>query len=232
MFKYMALCVALLAPLSVHAATDQELDEIRAQIKQLQRADATEQQNDRPTTTGGAAFNPAIALILSGTYGQLRQDPAIPVTGFAMNAHPEHSQGFNLGESELVMTANIDTQFRGEITLALEPDDSLGVENAFVQTTALGNGLNFKMGRYFSGLGYLNEKHAHAWDFVDQPLVYRTLWDNQLGEDGVQLKWLAETDTFIEIGAELGRGRGFPGSDRQRKNGAGWFRRGVRACRR
>lgn len=221
MFKYMALCVALLAPLSVHAATDQELDEIRAQIKQLQRADATEQQNDRPTTTGGAAFNPAIALILSGTYGQLRQDPAIPATGFAMSAHPEHSQGFNLGESELVMTANIDTQFRGEITLALEPDDSLGVENAFVQTTALGNGLNFKMGRYFSGLGYLNEKHAHAWDFVDQPLVYRTLWDNQLGEDGVQLKWLAETDTFIEIGAELGRGRGFPGSDRQRKNGVG-----------
>ncbi|MDD5180597.1 MAG: hypothetical protein PHT15_04995, partial [Gallionellaceae bacterium] len=39
-------------------------------------------------------------------------------------------------------------------------------------------------------------------------------------EDGVQLKWLAPTDTFVELGAELGRGRGFPGSDRQ-KNGSG-----------
>ena len=46
----------------------------------------------------------------------------------------------------------------GASTLALEPDDSLGVENAFVQTTALGNGFNFKMGRYFSGLGYLSRR--------------------------------------------------------------------------
>lgn len=221
MFKHITLCAALLVPLSAHATTDQELDEIRAQIKKLQQADVTAQQNGRPAATGAAAFNPAISLILSGTYGQLRQDPAIPATGFAMSAHPEHSQGFNLGESELVMSANIDPEFRGEITLALEPDDSLGVENAFVQTSGLGHGLNFKMGRYFSGLGYLNEKHAHTWDFVDQPLVYRTLWDNQLGEDGIQLKWLAPTDTFVEIGGELGRGRGFPGSDRQRKNGAG-----------
>ena len=84
----------------------------------------------------------------------------------------------------------------------------------------LNNGFNFKFGRYFSGLGYLNEQHAHAWDFVDQPLVYRTLWDNQVGEDGVQLKWLAPTDAFVELGAELGSGRSFPGSGRQ-KNGAG-----------
>jgi hypothetical protein len=95
------------------------------------------------------------------------------------------------------------------------------VENAYVQTSALGNGFNLKMGRFFSGLGYLNEVHAHAWDFVDQPLVYRTFWDNQLGEDGVQLKWLAPADTFIELGAELGRGRGYPGTDRQDNNGAG-----------
>jgi hypothetical protein len=69
-------------------------------------------------------------------------------------------------------------------------------------------------------LGYLNEQHAHAWDFADQPLVYATLWDNQLAEDGLQLKWLAPSDTFIEVGGELGRGRGFPGTDRT-KNGAG-----------
>jgi hypothetical protein len=90
------------------------------------------------------------------------------------------------------------------------------VENAFVQTTALGDGLNLKFGRFFSGLGYLNEQHAHAWDFVDQPLVYASLWENQLGEDGLQLKWLAPTEIFIELGGELGRGRGFPGTDTAR----------------
>lgn len=52
-------------------------------------------------TSGNAdnTFNPAFSLILSGTYGTLQRDPAIPATGFAMNPNPGHEQGFNLGES-------------------------------------------------------------------------------------------------------------------------------------
>ncbi len=242
MFKYTTLCAALLLSLSAHAAGDEDLREIRGQIKQLQedyqqrmlqleqRLQQTETASAQPnrlsaggsTASGEGTFNPAISLILSGTYGQLRQDPALAITGFTDSAdNSGYSQGFSLKESELGIAANIDPHFRGVATLALDPEGGLAVENAFVQTLALGHGLNFKMGRYFSGLGYLNEQHAHAWDFVDQPLVYRALWDNQLGEDGIQLKWLAPTDTFVEIGGELGRGRSFPGSDRQRKNGAG-----------
>lgn len=165
------------------------------------------------------SFNPAFSLILSGAYGSLQQDAA-PATGFAMNPAPEHEQGFNLGESEMGISASIDPQFRGAATLALDPAGGVSVENAFVQTTALGEGFNLKFGRYFSGLGYLNEQHAHAWDFTDQPLVYAVLWENQLGEDGVQLKWLAPTDTFLELGIEMGKGRGFPGTGRA-KNGSG-----------
>ena len=165
-------------------------------------------------------FNPAFSLILSGGYGSLQQDPATPATGFAMNPNPGHERGFNLGESEMGISANIDPQFRGAATLALDPAGGISVENAYVQTTSLGDGLNFKFGRFFSGLGYLNEQHAHAWDFVDQPLVYAALWENQLGEDGVQLKWLAPTDMFVELGGEMSKGRGFPGSDRA-KNGSG-----------
>jgi hypothetical protein len=167
-----------------------------------------------------AAFNPAFSLILSGTYGNLQRDPAIPATGFAMNPNPGHEQGFNLGESEMGISASIDPEFRGVATMALSAAGGISVENAFVQTTSLGDGLNLKFGRFFSGLGYLNEQHAHAWDFVDQPLVYGTFWNNQLGEDGVQLKWLAPTDMFVEIGGELGKGRGYPGSDTV-KNGSG-----------
>jgi hypothetical protein len=170
--------------------------------------------------SGEAAFNPAFSLILAGTYGNLQRDPAIPATGFAMNPNPGHEQGFNLGESEMGIFANVDPQFRGAATMALSPAGGVSVENAFVQTTSLGNGLNLKFGRFFSGLGYLNEQHAHAWDFVDQPLVYATLWNNQLNEDGVQLKWLAPTDLFVEVGAEVGKGRSFPGTDRA-KNGSG-----------
>ena len=249
MFKYTALCVALFAPLSTHAATDEDLHTIREQIQQLKQnyeqritqmeqrlqqaeansksaestamqAQAVAQQAGHPAASSEGAFNPAVSLILSGTYGQLRQAEA-PPTGFAMFPNETgYAHGFSLQESELGVAANIDPDFRGVGTFSLDPSGGVSVENAFVQTTALGNGFNFKFGRYFSGLGYLNEQHSHTWDFVDQPLVYRTLWDNQLGEDGVQLKWLAPTATFIELGAELSRGRGFPGSDRQ-KNGSG-----------
>ncbi len=166
------------------------------------------------------AFNPALSFILSGTYGSLQRDPAIPATGFAMNPVPGHEQGFNLGESELGISANVDPQFRGVATISLLPAGGASVENAFVQTTALEDGLNLKFGRYFSGLGYLNEQHAHAWDFVDQPLVYAVLWGDQLNEDGVQLKWLAPTDMFVEVGGEMGKGRSFPGTDTA-KNGSG-----------
>ena len=171
-------------------------------------------------TASENAFNPALSFILSGTYGSLQRDPAIPATGFAMNPVPGHEQGFNLGESELGISANVDPQFRGVATISLLPAGGASVENAFVQTTALEDGLNLKFGRFFSGLGYLNEQHSHTWDFVDQPLVYSVLWGDQLNEDGIQLKWLAPTDMFVEVGGEMGKGRNFPGTDTA-KNGSG-----------
>ncbi|MGC2048887.1 MAG: hypothetical protein WA635_09785 [Gallionella sp.] len=219
-----AIATLLVHPLTVSAASDTDLEDLREQVQKLEQRVSQQPNTAPPATAAGAnsesAFNPAISLILDGSYGNLQQDPTIPATGFAMNPNPGHEQGLNLGESELGISANIDPQYRGEATFALDPAGGISVENAFVRTASLGNGLNLKFGRYFSGLGYLNEQHAHAWDFADQPLVYATLWDNQLAEDGLQLKWLAPTDTFFEVGGEAGRGRGFPGTDRT-KNGVG-----------
>ena len=220
------ILMTLAVPIVAHATADDELRVMREQLQQLEKRLQQTESNvanaSRPAAAGDNAFNPAIALILSGTYGSLGQNPDIPVTGFAMSKNNHgYSRSFSLKESELSITSNIDPQFRGEATLALSPDGGISVENAYIKATSLPAGFNLRMGRFFSGLGYLNELHAHAWDFVDQPLVYRTFWDNQLGEDGVQLKWLASTDTFIELAAEVGRGRGYPGTDRKDNNGAG-----------
>ncbi len=205
---------------------EQRLEQAEAASHQAQSTATEAQQTAQqaaapaPASTGGeGAFNPAVSFILSGTYGNLTQTN--PATGFAMKPNNTgYTQGFSLKESELGISASIDPDFRGVATMSLAPAGGVTVENAFVQSSSLGHGINVKMGRFFSALGYLNEQHAHAWDFVDQPLVYRTLWDNQLAEDGLQAKWLAPTDTFIELGGEIGRGRGFPGSDRT-KNGIG-----------
>ena len=170
-----------------------------------------------PAQSAGAnAFNPAISLILSGLYARSSQDPArYAMTGFQLPTAAElgpAARGLSLAETELALSANIDPWWRGVATVSLHADNGVSVEQAFVQTTALGQGLRLKAGRFFSGLGYLNAQHAHTWDVVDNPLAYQAFLGTQYGDDGLQLTWLAPTDQFVELGVELGRGRGFPGS--------------------
>ncbi|HUP90811.1 MAG TPA: hypothetical protein VM074_01080 [Solimonas sp.] len=166
----------------------------------------------------GNAFNPKISLILNGLYAHYSSDaealvPGVllgPETGFA----PE---GLSLGETELAIEANVDDKFHGWAAVALSPEGEIGVEEAYINTLALPAGLALKFGRFFSDIGYQNHQHAHAWEFADAPLIYRALLANQLGDDGVQLRWLAPTDLFVELGTELYRGDGFPGGGETRK---------------
>jgi hypothetical protein len=101
---------------------------------------------------------------------------------------------------------------------AITPEDEIEVEEAYFRTSSLPAGFTAKGGRFFSGFGYLNEVHAHAWDFIDQPLVYQALFANQRAQDGVQVKWLAPTDLFVELGVESGNGEAFPGTRRDRNS--------------
>ncbi|SEB17388.1 porin [Variovorax sp. YR216] len=173
---------------------------------------------------GASAFNPALSLILSGGYTRTSQDPAkYAITGFPLPPDAQigpGTRGFSLSESELGFSASIDPWLRGAANIALEPDNSVSVEEAFIQTTSLDNGLSLKAGRFFSGIGYLNSQHSHTWDFVDNPLAYQAMLGTQYGDDGMQLTWIAPIDHYIELGAEIGRGRTFPGSDSS-SNGAG-----------
>jgi hypothetical protein len=205
------------------AATDADLIQLREQIKELRegyeaRLRALEERvlaaeaatratpatpaatpvvtptatAEAPTGRRDNRFNPAVSLVLSGTYAHLQQDA--------------EGKGLSLGESEITFSANIDPWWYGSMTMAVTPEDEVEVEEAYVQTTALSHGLSVKAGRFFSGLGYLNEQHAHVWDFIDAPLAYEALLDGRLGQDGVQVKWLAPTDQYLQFGAEVGRG--------------------------
>ena len=174
-----------------------------------------------PAGGGASAFNPAISLILGGSYTNASRDPGNwNIAGFPPSGGEvgPGERSFNLGESELTFAANIDPYFSGQLTAAITGENEIEAEEAFVRTSALPDGFTAKLGRFFSGFGYLNEVHAHAWDFVDQPLVYQALFGGQFKQNGVQVKWLAPTDLFVEFGAEAGNGDGFP-STRRARNG-------------
>jgi len=168
-----------------------------------------------------SAFNPSISVILAGNYADLSQDPAsFNIAGFVPSGGEmgPGERSFNLGESEITFAASVDPYFTANLTAALSAENEIGVEEAFFRTTSLPAGFSIKGGRFFSGIGYLNEIHAHAWDFVDQPLAYQAFLGGQYAQDGVQVKWLAPTDMFLEFGAETGNGNAFPGT-RLARNG-------------
>ena len=209
-------------------ALEKRLAEAEAKAGKAQAAApaaaATASAPSRPGRTSGEnAFNPAVSLTLQGTYAHSSQDPNThQITGFVPSGGevgpPKRS--FGLAETELSFSANIDPYFRGVAIAALTPENEVEIEEAYFQTLALPQGFTLKGGRFFSGIGYQNEIHQHAWDFQDAPLPYKAFLGGRLRHDGVQLRWLAPTPIFLELGAELSSGDQFPGSDRN-KNGVG-----------
>lgn len=227
MHRTMLFAVAFALAMSARAQ-DPELSKLRDEVRQLQqRIEELESRPRRPARPGASesAFNPGISVILQGTAARSSVDPqGYQITGFAPSGGEvgPAPRGFNLGESELVMSGNIDPYFRGYLVAALTPENELEVEEAFVQTLALGRGFTLKSGRFLSGIGYQNEIHQHAWDFQDAPLAYKAFLGGRLNDDGVQVRWVAPTDLFLELGSELGRGRSFPGTDRNRNGANAW----------
>jgi hypothetical protein len=176
------------------------------------QAEATPAAEPAVRTAAANAMNPGISVVLNGNYVAMSRDPAAArIPGFPLSDEAQlPPRGFSLGESEITLAANVDPYFTANLTASLGADDTASVEEAYVQTTALPAGLTLKGGRFFSAVGYLNERHAHNWSFIDMPLPYRAFLGNQYGDDGVQLRWLAPTPFFLELGGELYRGDSFP----------------------
>ena len=158
----------------------------------------------------GDAYNPAMSLILDGRYSDYSVNPAgYSLPGFQPGEEAGlESAGFVLGESEITLSSNIDSYFYGQATLAFA--DSAAVEEAYIQSVAIGDGFTLKFGRFRSSFGYLNAQHPHAWDFADAPLMYRALFANALKDDGLQINYLLPADLFIQISTELFSGNTFP----------------------
>ncbi len=167
--------------------------------------------------SGGAdsAFNPAIGVIFQGqawNYGNDPDDYSVQGFPFGGEAGP-FDEGFAIGEAEVNISANVDDKFTAWLTAALAIEDGesiIEIEEAWLETTALPAGLSARFGRFFSGIGYLNNKHAHSWDFADQPLPYQAFLGDQYLDDGMQVRWIAPTDLYVETGAEVFRGSRYP----------------------
>ena len=224
--KTVRRAVAAIAIASVGAGTLAADDDQTARLEQLERevAELKVQTNqsstslDRAAATNSNRFNPAVSVVLDGRFSRYQNhadDYELP--GFSLGGEAGlDEEGFNVGHTEIIMSANVDDLFMGFLTFALadhEGEIEVELEEAYVETLGLGGGFTIRGGRFFSAVGYHNQKHAHAWDFADAPLIYEGLWGSAYYDDGVRLSWIAPTDLFIEVGTEALAGGQFPAGD-------------------
>lgn len=192
-------------------ALQQRVDDLEQRLARLEHDSA----GGNSAGVTGSTYNPSISLILDGVYARYENAPEdYGMPGFALGREAGLApEGFSLGHTELIFSSNIDDRFYGQFSLAIaehENEIEIELEEAFFETLALGGGFSLRGGRFYSGIGYLNQQHAHAWDFHDAPLVYRGLFGNQYYDDGVRVSWVAPTRLFIELGAEAFAGRQYP----------------------
>lgn len=149
-------------------------------------------------------FQPEAILSLQGRY--YSADGEGHITGFLPAGHAHGAkEGLSLDHTELTLATPVTPYFRALADFALV-DGKIETEEAWMQTTALGNGFTAKLGRYLSGIGYINEQHPHTWDFAEQSLAYTVMLGQHYIQDGVQLKWVAPTPVFLEFGIEAAQG--------------------------
>ena len=141
---------------------------------------------------GGAELIEEAAGILHGVHGHEHEHGA--------------SNGLNLGESEIALTADLPGQLKGRLSLALSTE-AVELEEAWLQTQALPGGLALKAGRFLSDIGYLNGQHPHQQEFAGGNLVYGALLGaHGLIDAGVQLTWEAPVPFYLQLGVETLQG--------------------------
>ncbi len=132
------------------------------------------------------------------------------IAGFVAEGQAElpfnKNRGFNLNYAELALHSAVDPYFDVFAILHLHPD-ALEIEEAYVTTRAMPYALRMKAGKFRSAFGRINEKHQHAWSFDEQAIIYKALLGPDVISDaGIQLQWIAPTQTYIMTGIEAMQG--------------------------
>ncbi len=201
------------------ADSDELREELVESVEELTLAPGGDQVASRPSD-----FNPGIGVVMVGTIQSMNPSTdTFEIPGFALGEETGlGNDGLSVGESDFTLNGSIDDKFYGSMTLAVSVDEGVVLEEAYVQTLALGGGFNIRAGRFFSSIGYLNEKHLHTDDFIGRPLPYRAMLGNQYGDDGLQLSWLAPTDNYWIVEAEVFRGDAFPAGGAANEGFGSW----------
>ena len=235
-FRFLVVALSCAAFGSVQAQEDvsdlrQALDELRGEYEQrisdlekklemAVQSKAHDGHSDIVKSSGGRAiksnaFNPSIGVILNGQFKEFSNRVEPELTGFSVGEEAHRGGGgLAIDHTEINFSASVDDKFYGSLTYAIaehEGATEVELEEAYIETLpGADTPATFKFGRALWALGYLNEQHHHADDFVGRPLPYEVYLNGGFNDDGIQISKILPTDIYQEIGVGLFRGNDFP----------------------
>ncbi len=196
--------------------TDQELQQKVQELNEKVDQVAEAQRKVLPSE-----FNPAIGLVGETIFSYRSKGSA--ETG------SDRPGGYDIFQRsvELNAAASVDPFTKGYVVVngSADPvtgEESWGIEEAAIQTTALPGNLEVKAGRFFGEFGRLGYIHDHELPFVNRPLVLAQYIGGESRTDGLQVNWLVPVEHYISL--TLGAGDQFGGDNPP--NFAGDFRQG------
>jgi hypothetical protein len=205
------------------AAKDQELAQLRQEVRQAHAAAPTPAEHAALAAAAGAPAAGDLASEWRRQLAALRLVDLSAVLNAAAGGSSEHGEtlgtlqggghdpkrrGFSLQQLELSLAGAVDPFFKLESHLVFT-EDGVELEEAYATTTALPAELQVRAGYFLTPFGRLNPSHPHSWDWLDQPVINTRLFggDGMRGP-GVTLSWLAPLPWYSEllVGAQQGEG--------------------------
>ena len=108
----------------------------------------------------------------------------------------------SIQEMEMQFVSDVDSYFLVNALLAIRPENGefiIEPEEAFLETTSLPN-VTARVGKFRMALGKHNQRHTHAYPFINAPLTQETfLGEEGLQEVGVSLRYLVPTSWYQEL---------------------------------
>jgi hypothetical protein len=124
-------------------------------------------------------------------------------SNFYSSESAERGFRVDVRSAEFMLYGAIDPLFDGRINFAGHTEGgefSWGLHEGFVSSSKLIPSSRFKIGKFFLGIGRLNQFHQHDWYFTTAPKAHEMFFaDEGVADTGIEYSYLLPTDHFFEI---------------------------------
>lgn len=153
-------------------------------------------------------FNNAQAQLLQNIQTSAALDLLAPV-----DFNSSQDNKLDIRSAELIFFGPLDPTFDATLNLAAHNEDGEYVtelHEAYIGSSKLIPNSRFRAGKFFLGIGRLNQFHQHDWVFVSAPRVQTEFFaEEALIDSGVEFSTLLPTDSYWDVTLGVTNGYNF-----------------------